>query len=242
MAELLPLSQAQTIAENLLDYLGTTFALADPDARRALDAFLRDPDNGMFRGPYVRVRLPFRPAAEGWREHLEWYEGFTPYGHQAAAFARLSSYRPSAERPRPQPTLVTTGTGSGKTESFLYPILDHVQRANRAGIKGMKALILYPMNALANDQALRLAKLITSHAALSGITAALYTGDKGPERTTVTDDGLITKREVIRDLAPDILLTNYKMLDQLLLRPADADLWRQSAHSLQYLVLDEFHT
>jgi ATP-dependent helicase YprA (DUF1998 family) len=242
MAELLPLSQAQTIAENLLDYLGTTFALADPDARRALDAFLRDPDNGMFRGPYVRVRLPFRPAAEGWREHLEWYEGFTPYGHQAAAFARLSSYRLSAERPRPQPTLVTTGTGSGKTESFLYPILDHVQRANRAGIKGMKALILYPMNALANDQALRLAKLITSHAALSGITAALYTGDKGPERTTVTDDGLITKREVIRDLAPDILLTNYKMLDQLLLRPADAGLWRQSAHSLQYLVLDEFHT
>src|SRR5690606_27448826 len=119
MAELLPLSQAQTIAENLLDYLGTTFALADPDARRALDAFLRDPDHGMFRGPYVRVRLPFRPAAEGWRELLEWYEGFTPYGHQAAAFARLSSYRLSAERPRPQPTLVTTGTGSGKTESLL---------------------------------------------------------------------------------------------------------------------------
>ncbi len=58
----------------------------------------------------------------------------------------------------------------------------------------------------------------------------------------MTADGLITDRDVIRDLAPDILLTNYKMLDQLLLRTADADLWRQSAHSLQYLVLDEFHT
>src|SRR5690606_22805099 len=136
--------------------------------------FLRDPENGMFRGPYVRVRLPFRPAAEGWREHLEWYEGYTPYGHQAAAFERLSSYRLSPERSRPQPTLVTTGTGSGKTEAFLYPILDHVQRAKRARITGMKALILYPMNALANDQALRLADLLTKHAALAGVSAALY--------------------------------------------------------------------
>ncbi|OBB77110.1 DEAD/DEAH box helicase [Mycobacterium sp. 852014-52144_SCH5372336] len=242
MAELLPLAQANRITHSLLDYLGTTFALADPDARRVLAEFLSHPQTGMFRGPYVRARLPFRPAADGWRKHLEWYEGFPPYGHQAAAFARLSSYRLSAERPRPQPTLVTTGTGSGKTEAFLYPILDHVQRAKRQGVTGMKALILYPMNALANDQALRLTSLLTENAALAGVTAALYTGEGGAQRTKVTADGLITDRAVIRDLAPDILLTNYKMLDQLLLRPADADIWRQSTHSLQYLVLDEFHT
>src|SRR5690606_30949915 len=54
--------------------------------------------------------------------------------------------------------------------------------------------------------------------------------------------GLITDREIIRDTPPDILLTNYKMLDQLLLRHADAKLWSASARSLQYLVLDEFHT
>ena len=140
------------------------------------------------------------------------------------------------------PTLVTTGTGSGKTEAFLYPILDHVLRARRDGVAGMKALILYPMNALANDQAQRLAKLITTRPELAGITAALYTGQAGPQRTKVSADGLITDRAIIRDEAPDILLTNYKMLDQLLLRPEDADLWRQSASSLQYLVLDEFHT
>ena len=69
MAEMLPLSQAKTVTKNLLDYLGTTFALADPDTRRVLDAFLQDPATGIFRGPYVRVRLPFRPAADGWREH-----------------------------------------------------------------------------------------------------------------------------------------------------------------------------
>ena len=58
-------------------------------------------------------------------------------------------------------TLVTTGTGSGKTEAFLYPILDHCLRARRQGVAGMKAPIPYPMNALANDQAQRLARLIT---------------------------------------------------------------------------------
>ncbi|KIQ20035.1 DEAD/DEAH box helicase [Rhodococcus sp. MEB064] len=242
MAELLPLAQADRIAASLIDYLGTTFALSDPDARRILDDFLSDRSNGMFRGPYLRLRLPFRPAAEGWRETLEWYEGFPPYGHQAAAFERLSSYGPDGEEVQPRPTLVTTGTGSGKTEAFLNPILDHVQRAKRRGITGTKAIILYPMNALANDQAGRLARTIAGHTALAGVTAALYTGEAGDKRTMVSADGLITDRDVIRSVAPDILLTNYKMLDQLLLRSADAGLWQQSAHSLQYLVLDEFHT
>ncbi|WP_341514011.1 DEAD/DEAH box helicase [Rhodococcus qingshengii] len=241
-SELLPLSQAERITASLLDYLGTTFALADPDARRELDAFLEHPSTGMFRGPYLRLRMPFRPAEDGWRDSLEWYEGFTPYGHQAAAFARLSSANLGPDKSRPLPTLVTTGTGSGKTEAFLYPILDHVLRAKRQGVTGTKAIILYPMNALANDQAQRLAGLITEHKELGGITAALYTGEAGATRTTVGPDGLISDRDVIRSVAPDILLTNYKMLDQLLLRPADAELWRQSAHSLQYLVLDEFHT
>ena len=161
--------------------------------------------------------------------------------HQAAAFARLTSADLGPGKPRPLPTLITTGTGSGKTEAFLYPILDHVLRARREGQRGMKALILYPMNALANDQAHRLAALLTSRQELAGITAALYTGQDGPSRTQVTPDGLITNRAIIRDEAPDILLTNYKMLDQLLLRHEDQRLWRQSALSLQYLVLDEFH-
>jgi len=97
-----------------------------------LDRFLSDPVDGMFKGPYVRLRLPFRPAEVGWRDTLEWYEGFPPYGHQAAAFARLSSCIAGVPR-RPQPTVVTTGTGSGKTGTFLHPIVDHVLRASRLG-------------------------------------------------------------------------------------------------------------
>ncbi|MEW2591124.1 DEAD/DEAH box helicase [Micromonospora aurantiaca] len=241
MSALLPTLQASSIRQSLVDYLTTTFGLTDGDARDSLDRFLSDPESGMFKGPYVRLRLPFRPADEGWRNMLEWYEGFPPYGHQTAAFARLASSAGGQPR-RPLPTLVTTGTGSGKTEAFLYPILDHVLRARRQGVKGTKALILYPMNALANDQAARLTKLLTTHGELAEVTAALYTGQSGPSRTAVTPDGLITDRGIIRDTAPDILLTNYKMLDQLLLRAEDQELWRQSVTSLRYLVLDEFHT
>ncbi|WP_369068359.1 DEAD/DEAH box helicase [Kineococcus terrestris] len=242
MSELLPTVQAEDVRGSLLDYLTTTFALADEDARAALTDFLTDPESGLFKGPYVRLRLPFRPADEGWRESLDWYSGFPPYGHQAAAFHRLSSANLGPAKPWPLPTLVTTGTGSGKTEAFLIPILDHVLRAKRAGETGTKAVVLYPMNALANDQAKRLTQLLTTDPGLAGVTAALYTGQKGGTRTKVTVDGLITDRAVIRSDPPDILLTNYKMLDQLLLRADDASLWAKSAHSLRYLVLDEFHT
>lgn len=238
MSELVPPKQAAKLQNALLDYLTTTFALSDADAQRALDEFLRDPDEGIFKGPYLRTRMPFAPAPRYSADELEWMpENFTPYGHQARAFTRLNS-----ALGRPRPTLVTTGTGSGKTEAFLLPILDHVIRARRNGVTGVKGLILYPMNALANDQAQRLAHLISTDKQLAEVTAAIYTGENGATRTIVSKDGLITDRTVIRDDAPDILLTNYKMLDQLLLRHEDQHIWQQSAESLQYLVLDEFHT
>ena len=98
VSELLPTVQARDIRDGLLDYLTTTFALADPDARLALDRVPRATrEHGMFKGPYVRLRLPFRPAADGWQSIARaGTSGFTPYGHQAAAFARLTQRRPRA--------------------------------------------------------------------------------------------------------------------------------------------------
>src|SRR5690242_16397609 len=117
-----PTLEARGLKESLLQYLSTTYALADEGAREALHRFLGDETSGMFRGPFMRIRTPFARADDGWQELLEWQrDGWTPYAHQARAFARLSS----ANGHVPEPTLVTTGTGSGKTESFLYPVLDH---------------------------------------------------------------------------------------------------------------------
>ena len=248
MTLLLPSLQAERIRRSIVDYLSTTFALTDAEPRRVLADFLEDEEQGVFVGPFVRLRLPYlaasaRPGttapARPADRPLDWDPGLAPYQHQEDAYRRLTTKGGH----HPEPTIVTTGTGSGKTESFLHPVLDHVLRARAQGITGIKALILYPMNALASDQAGRLARLIASDPALAGVRAAVYTGDSSASpRKHVTADSLITDRYVIRDNPPDILLTNYKMLDQLLLRPEDRELWRASAASLTYLVLDEFHT
>ncbi|GAB6965514.1 MULTISPECIES: DEAD/DEAH box helicase [Corynebacterium] len=242
MSSLLPAYAAEHVLDGLSEYLTTSFSLAERNTAENLERFLKDPVNGMFHGPYIRTRLPYAPATQ-WEGLLEWLpEWFVPYRHQAEAFKRLSSLSDGIER-RPEPTLVVTGTGSGKTESFLYPILDHCRRERLRGRSGgVKALILYPMNALANDQAARLASLISTEPELAGIRAGIYTGENQGDRMSVSEAGLITDRETMRQSPPDILLTNYKMLDQLLLRDADARIWQKSATTLQYVALDEFHT
>ena len=135
----------------------------------------------------------------------------------------------------PEPTLITTGTGSGKTEAFLIPVLDHCRRERPAGRPGVKAVLLYPMNALATDQANRINELLTT-SDLPGVTAGLYIG----ERPDTTYARVLTERSDIRRDPPDILITNYKMLDLLLQRGDDLPLWRDA--DIRYVVVDEFHT
>ncbi len=234
---MLPSLVAEDLRASLTSFLGTTFALGDDDVRAELERFVADPEHGVFRGPFIRLQLPFRPADESWRHHLDWSpRGFRPHRHQAQAWVRLAS------RDRtPQPTLVTTGTGSGKTESFLVPLLDHCRRQRRAGQRGIKALVLYPMNALANDQARRVAKLVHQHGELGDVTVGLYTGDSDGG-VAMTEPSDIADKYALRRNPPDILLTNYKMLDMLLLRSEDTPLFADAGESLRYLVLDEFHT
>ncbi|MFD6038990.1 DEAD/DEAH box helicase [Streptomyces griseoincarnatus] len=231
-----PTLAAQTLRDTTVEYLTTTFALAEPDTQDALEDFLTDPADGLFRGPYLRIRRPFRTAEDGWQRHLDWYPADfpPPYAHQAEAFARLTS----KDGHRPRPTLVTTGTGSGKTESFLIPVLDHCRRAKEAGKHGIKAVLLYPMNALAGDQADRLGDQLED-GRLSEVTAGLYIG-QASSRGTMPYQRVMVDRAEIRRNPPDILITNYKMLDLLLQRQQDASLWRDA--DLAYVVIDEFHT
>lgn len=223
--------------DSIVEYLATTFALADSSATAALEEFLRHPESGVFRGPYLKLRTPYKPVDHSWRSPLEWMpHAFHPFLHQAEAFERLATLRKAA-----QPTIVTTGTGSGKTEAFLVPLLDHAQRAVAHGQHGIKAIILYPMNALVTDQARRLAAYLHDDPRLGDVTAGVYIGGNG-KRKTANRFQLVDHRETLRHNPPDILLTNYKMLDLLLLRQGDKSLWENSTATLQYLVLDEFHT
>ncbi|MFE9480999.1 DEAD/DEAH box helicase [Streptomyces spororaveus] len=231
-----PTLAAQALRETTVEYLTTTFALAEPATQQALTDFLTDPADGLFRGPYLRIRRPFRAAEPGWEQHLDWYkDDFWPYAHQAESFARLTTKGGHV----PQPTLVTTGTGSGKTESFLVPVVDHCRRAKAAGKPGIKAVLLYPMNALAGDQADRLGKLLEDER-LADVTAGLYIGEASSTANGSPYGRVMVERAEIRRNPPDILITNYKMLDLLLQRQQDAPLWADA--DLAYIVIDEFHT
>lgn len=126
--------------------------------------------------------------------------------------------------------VLTSGTGSGKSLTYIVPIVDHVLR--RGAGQGIQAVVVYPMNALANSQAEELRKFLEKGygAGQSPVRFARYTGqEKGDER------------EAIRNNPPDILLTNYMMLELLLTRREDRSLVK-AAQGLRFLVFDELHT
>jgi superfamily II DNA/RNA helicase/ribosomal protein L37AE/L43A len=170
-------------------------------------------------------------------------EPITPYKHQSDAV--LSIVRDGKN------TLVTTTTSSGKSFCFGIPIINECLRMRDEGVKGIKAIIVYPMNALANSQYEDFAERMNG----TGLKIALYTGDtsyKAEEAlaslrvTTGRDkpyDSEILSREEIQASPPDILMTNYVMLELLLTRLEDRSLLsRKDVSILKFIVLDEVHT
>jgi DEAD/DEAH box helicase domain-containing protein len=231
---MLPSVLTDQLQQGVEDFLRTTFPTTTPHFHGMLDRFF-ERDGSVFKGPYVNVDLPFRHNGHGPDYFPEVPLGFPPYAHQAQAFERLSG-------DELQSTLVATGTGSGKTEAFLWPVLDYVRQ--HKGEDGIKAILIYPMNALANDQAGRIAEAVDSIDGLEGVRAGLYVGDREEDPTVnMGPEHVITSRETQRLSPPDVLLTNYKMLDYLLTRPSDAKLWRYNeSETLRYLVVNELHT
>jgi ATP-dependent helicase YprA (DUF1998 family) len=125
--------------------------------------------------------------------------------------------------------VLTTGTGSGKSLAYIIPIVDHVLR-NGSG-RGIQAVVVYPMNALANSQFGELEKFLVRGYPKGGepVRFRRYTGQESEE-----------EREAIITNPPDILLTNYVMLELLLTRPRERNLVAR-ARGLRFLVLDELH-
>lgn len=250
---MLPSVLASEVQEGLESFLKAQFPVTTPAFSEAFHQFVERDAQGQsqfIKGPYVSLKMPFRPGTVG----RTWFEGvlpgyFKPYIHQERAWERIGGQDP-------QSTLVATGTGSGKTECFLWPILNYCYE-HRAQ-EGVKAILIYPMNALATDQAKRFAKeVLDSQLLKDSIRVGMYVGgDDGQsskmmeKKLIKTASGeekyeyrLITDREEMRKNPPDILLTNYKMLDYLLIRPEDKELWKHnSPETLKYMVVDEIHS
>jgi DEAD/DEAH box helicase domain-containing protein len=232
---MLPIVVSRQLLEGLREFLRTTFPVTTPgflrgDGSSFVDDFLQA-ESALAKGPWLEVKLPFRLALGENSPFSKFPLKFAPWQHQMRSFQRLSG-------PSPKSAIVATGTGSGKTECFMYPVLEHCLLHRDRGIK---AIIIYPMNALATDQARRFAR--ECHSLSPKLSVGLYTGDDGTESRSMTPEQVITHRQTLRENPPDILLTNYKMLDFLMLRPADQKLWRfNKPGALRYLVVDELHT
>jgi len=126
--------------------------------------------------------------------------------------------------------VLTTGTGSGKSLAYIVPVVDHVLRRGRG--RGIQAIVVYPMNALCNSQYGELEKFLRIGYGTGNepVRFDRYTGQEGLE-----------KREEIAANPPDILLTNYVMLELILTRPFEKRMVN-AARGLSFLVLDELHT
>ena len=145
---------------------------------------------------------------------------FHLYWHQEQAL-RIAARR--------QPYIVTTGTGSGKSLTYLIPIIDHILK-NDPGPEQVRALLVYPMNALINSQENEINTLL-GNLEDSPIRCARYTGQE--DQST---------RAALQAHPPHILLTNYMMLELMLSRPVERVFLERTLANLEFLVLDELHT
>lgn len=266
MSETNPIAFADDLSRVLSRYIATTL----PISRRypALAREFRNllDEQSLVQGPYVEAL----PDFEKGRSLAEMTIAAGGFLHNALGSLPTSSrplhvHQEDAIRRAvvdQQSFLTATGTGSGKTETFLYPIADALLKDPRPERPGVRALLVYPMNALANDQLYyRVAPLFARQLAAHGITFGRYTGqvkakatrDEEEDRiwhnpklmealgnpSSIPRNWLLTRDEMLAD-PPKVLITNYAMLEHILLLPRNAGLF--ATNSLQFIVLDEIHT
>ncbi len=227
-----PIKALDHVIDEYADYLRTEFLARDPRLREALDQEL-DAPRFLSQEPFYQAHRPFK-AGQRWRDlpldvklakvMENRSSSDTGYLHQSQAIGELLS-------PEARPVVVTTGTGSGKTEAFLLPVIQNAwEDATTFNKSGLIAILIYPMNALANDQEQRINDYLEEAGWAGTVRVAKY--DRGTSQA---------EREKLRKNPPHILLTNYMMLEYLLVRPADReDIFAN--HRCRFLVLDEVHT
>lgn len=252
-----PIVTSAAISSDYRRYLNSLLPLRDGPLATALTNCINE-TKLLTKGPYLEATPPYSTGAS--------LQTLIDGGVLPKAVARFDSKELPLNRPlyrhqelatrkvrEGRNVVVSTGTGSGKTESFLIPIIAELAAEIEAGTlgPGVRAILLYPMNALANDQVKRLRRLLSK---TPEVTFGRYVGDtphekrKGeeqfaqlhPDETRLPNEFL--SREEMQAAPPNILLTNYAMLEYLLLRPKDMDLFEgKHAGHWKFLVVDEAH-
>jgi len=283
-----PIAAVEQPRQDLIRYLLTAYPLRDPHLRFGLKQQLEQ-QRVVWQHPYLQGSQPYRPASsvrtlvDQGVLHSDLAKLFQPsdralYEHQERAIKAVIAQQ--------QNIVVATGTGSGKTECFLIPILDRLlKEGDRRVQSGVRVLILYPMNALVNDQVKRLRQLLcrqdTPRIKFGFYTSRTEKQQKGAleslaaefkayepeelqklltaaEKTRLnlstrqqliqqaiakTQQVQLLSREEIWESPPQILITNYSMLEHMLIRPVErGKIFEASADTFQMLVVDEAHT
>lgn len=246
-----PVHASEIITRQYKRYLSTIFSLNDFSYQKQFQEQLQNPST-FAKGPFLDVNDSFVTASSPAEliekgdlpssfKKLGFRHDRTLYYHQLKAIETAAAGHSM---------VVSTGTGSGKTESFLMPIFAELTREYEAGTltDGVRALLIYPMNALANDQVERLRELLKD---FPEISFGCYTGQTKEKQRDALEEyrklnhfqepiaSELISREEMRAHPPHILITNYAMLEYLMVRPGDnvffqTDTWK-------FIVLDEAH-
>jgi hypothetical protein len=265
-AELDPLRFKAELGDVLARYITTAAAVSPARAPRLSRAIADACEQAeLVKGPFVESLPDFEKGGsiselvdkgalhETWNRLGSSDEGRRLFErplhlHQAAAIGRDENY------------LVATGTGSGKTEAFLYPLVDDLLRQGDLDRPGVRVILVYPLNALANDQMHRIARLLFQDLGDPGITLGRFTGQvrsnatRGDEESRLISiptfqsnfpdtrnaprNWLLARDEMLQR-PPHVLITNYAMLEHILLLPRNRALL--AGADIRWLVLDEIH-
>ncbi|WGE64651.1 DEAD/DEAH box helicase [Actinobacillus equuli] len=168
-------------------------------------------------------------------------KSWSPFKHQYQAWKDLLA-------DNPQSRIITSGTGSGKTECFMIPVLEDLYREmsqDNQSLIGVRALFLYPLNALISSQRERL-ETWTGHFG-NKIRFCLYNSNTEEYADNVKNEQIrfpqtVLSREYLRESPPPILVTNGTMLEHMLIRQIDAPILNKSKGKLRWIILDEAHT